>query len=599
MILDYLERRMLSCVIDRWGNLHCMRQEPKSEIETASVADSGGLQGHRKISCATSHLSASASESSATNCEGAVLPGPEEAPSPDSDVLKTAAAGLFQNVSNEWVSLRKKSILTMPNSTDASDPLEDEHLLPSFNPQWKTEFEETQVHAFRILLMAALVGPPLIYVTYFYLLAEEAARISSDGGWEWATLQWSGYCMVILIAFFIFIFFTVPWGPLQRFSVKYFELLAATAIVLSLTGTFWTTALTELRRSTFHERLNMFDMENSELFQNLTYSIDRSGVFPRADCYDSSAPQTLLSWESFDEPGCSSRLVYGTTVTNFIAIVMFSHVLHLSSKRAIQINVLIQIFCIITCLVVGKHALSMWATLLLIGIAGMVDALHCHLKRQSEMQEFIQTKVHKFASSSQRALLYTLIPANVLDNMRGPEEGVCTEIRHVTMMFCSFDLDVSTKKDFDFLDCVLEALDKSVLYSGMHKYQHVSCGNAHYYIVGCPRIACPFDVEEQSSEYPRHYSVNMIQLGRQLSRIVSKFAAPNRPLHMKIGINCGPVASVVLGKCRRYYCVYGNTGSLFFGPTSTHTFIHTQHPCEHACPGIETNTKPQIIEQHC
>ena len=55
--LDYLERRMLSRVIDHWGNLHCMRQEPKSEIETASVADSVELQGYRKISSATSHLS--------------------------------------------------------------------------------------------------------------------------------------------------------------------------------------------------------------------------------------------------------------------------------------------------------------------------------------------------------------------------------------------------------------------------------------------------------------------------------------------------------------------------------------------------------------
>ena len=583
-----LEWSMLSRAIDHYGNIYSWRPESLSEYSESTGTDS---ESRRVLSAASDvrtsrspgtpcseadevqlHLGKDERGGDVVSADSSCAPSMhDQGEAQPLDVMKTAAAGLFQNVSRQWVDLRRKSVLS--HSTDAFDPVMDELVLPSFNPRWQTEFEETQVHAVQIKLIAACVGLPLIYVTYFYLLAEYADVISAGVGWEWAVLQWSGYCMVILVACSIIVIFSVPWAPLQRFSVKYFELLAGSVIMLSLTGVFWTTAVTELRRSTSHERVNMFNMENSAVFENLTYSMDRSGIFPKAECYDSSTSQTLLSWNSFDEPGCSSRLVYGTTVTYFIAICLFSHVLNLSSRRAIQITVICQVLCIIMCLVVGKHALSMWATLLLMGIAGMVDALHCHLKRGAEAQKFLQTKVQKFASSAQRALLHTLIPPNVLDNMRGPNEGVCTEIHHVTMMFCSFDLDVSTKKDFDFLDCVLEALDKSVLYSGMHKYQHVSCGNAHYYIVGCPRIACPFDVDEQFCEYPRHYSVNMIHLGRQLSRIVSKFAAPNRPLHMKIGINCGPVASVVLGKCRRYYCVYGNTGSPFLRPWRLYPFI--------------------------
>ena len=28
---------------------------------------------------------------------------------------------------------------------------------------------------------------------------------------------------------------------------------------------------------------------------------------------------------------------------------------------------------------------------------------------------------------------------------------------------------------------------------------------------------------------------------------------------MKVGINCGPLAGIVLGKYRRFYCLFGNT----------------------------------------
>jgi len=477
--------------------------------------------------------------------------------------MKTAAGGQWKNVAEAWISLNRMDSLLLkpklPPGTDASDLLEEDLELPSFDPLWKTEFEQTQVHALQIKLIAAFVGPPLAYATYIYLVAEGAHGFS-HGSWIWTALQWGGYCMVVLLAFIVLAVYSIPWAPLRRFSVSNFSFLARSALVCTMTGLFFTSAMTELRRSTFHERVNMYDTNSSSAFENITYSIDRSRFFPQAMCYDSSAPQTLLTWNSFDEPGCSSRLVYGTTITNLVACSMFSSVLNLSLKHSIQITVLVQILFAIIFLTVGKHAGAMWATLVLIGIAGLVDALQCHLRRENEAQEFIALKVQKFGSAQQRKLLHTLIPPNVLENVRGPNQGRCAEIQHVTMMFCSFDFYVSSKADFDFLECVLEALDKSVKYSGMHKYQHVSCGDKHYYIVGCPRIACPYDLAEQLLEYPANYSVNMIQLGRQLTRTTSKFAAPNRPLQMKVGINCGPVASVVLGKCRRFYCVYGNTG---------------------------------------
>lgn len=45
----------------------------------------------------------------------------------------------------------------------------------------------------------------------------------------------------------------------------------------------------------------------------------------------------------------------------------------------------------------------------------------------------------------QKALLHALIPENVLNNMSSPREDLWADIQHTTIMFCSFDLDVTTK----------------------------------------------------------------------------------------------------------------------------------------------------------
>jgi hypothetical protein len=104
----------------------------------------------------------------------------------------------------------------------------------------------------------------------------------------------------------------------------------------------------------------------------------------------------------------------------------------------------------------------------------------------------------------------------------------------------------------------LDGLDKLVEPSGMFKYQHVSTGKNIYYVVSCPRAACPFDMDQQAAEYPGQYCYEMIKLGWNLIEHTELFSRSHE-MKMKVGINCGPLAGIVLGKCRRFYCLLGST----------------------------------------
>ena len=108
----------------------------------------------------------------------------------------------------------------------------------------------------------------------------------------------------------------------------------------------------------------------------------------------------------------------------------------------------------------------------------------------------------------------------------------------------------------------------------MFKYQHGSVGTRFYYVVTCPRVACPFDCEQQQSEYPAQYYCEMIKLGWSLMRYTNDFSRGLRgllgreegghPAKFKVGISCGAVAGIVLGSlgCRPVYCLYGNSLSV-------------------------------------
>jgi len=93
----------------------------------------------------------------------------------------------------------------------------------------------------------------------------------------------------------------------------------------------------------------------------------------------------------------------------------------------------------------------------------------------------------------------------------------------------------------------------------MFKYQYVAQGSQHVYIVTCPRVAEPFNTELQHAQYPPEWCEKLIKVGFELVNVCTIFKKPDgTELSMKIGINSGPVAGGVIGKCRRFYCLFGN-----------------------------------------
>ena len=81
-----------------------------------------------------------------------------------------------------------------------------------------------------------------------------------------------------------------------------------------------------------------------------------------------------------------------------------------------------------------------------------------------------------------------------------------------------------------------------------------------WYIVACPRAACPFDTEEQAKEYPASYTQRMVLLADELQAVARRFkSCTGAPLWLKVGLNSGPVAGAVIGLHRAFYCLYGDT----------------------------------------
>ena len=137
----------------------------------------------------------------------------------------------------------------------------------------------------------------------------------------------------------------------------------------------------ELRRSTFEERFDLRDHGRNNAFRKITYNIDRTSSLPVAECYDDDVVGTLQTWVRFDEPGCCSRLVYGSTQVLFVCVCMFCHVLNLSPRVATVTIFTMQLFYAIISFVVGHHGGTQWATLLLLatGKHGQIDEDSCFI----------------------------------------------------------------------------------------------------------------------------------------------------------------------------------------------------------------------------
>ena len=253
------------------------------------------------------------------------------------------------------------------------------------------------------------------------------------------------------------------------------------------------------------------------------------------------------------------------------------------------ISVLLPSIYLVMCVATGYTNWTTFWTLFLQSVCGILVIILCKCEEKQQKGSFATLQATRFASAVNRDLLHTLIPPNVLNHMEfnnsnnrtdDSDETVQTafEIETCTVMFGMLDYEVRTTNDFDFINTLFAALDQAVELSGMFKYQHVSSGSCHNYIVTCPRVSSPHQDSDKGDTIAVNpidkYFAQMVALGFDLMHITEGIVKPSqdnsstvnqldvcpaRQVGMKVGISSGPAAGVVLGTVRRFYCIYGDT----------------------------------------
>jgi class 3 adenylate cyclase len=212
--------------------------------------------------------------------------------------------------------------------------------------------------------------------------------------------------------------------------------------------------------------------------------------------------------------------------------------------------------------------------------AGVSATFLCRWGTAEAKNNYAKMVAIRFSARTTQILLHTLIPPGVMKKFSPDKDAVCTAqpISTCIVMFCMFDYKVLTRDDFDWIESLVADLDRAVEQSGMFKYQYVSCGTCHNFIVTCPRASMedrPLWRRMSEDVDDDDYHLAMIALGFDLMRTMSNMTrkpsfhdtegiereTPDSAQNsaMKVGLSIGPVAGIVLGSCRRFYCIYGDT----------------------------------------
>ena len=283
-------------------------------------------------------------------------------------------------------------------------------------------------------------------------------------------------------------------------------------------------------------------MDPGDLYHNITYGFRiASNGMPVNNCSDSSPMWTLKKHGDVqDEPGCLSRLGDGNRLGIFMLFCQGCVWARLPPWTAVRLMSLNAISYVATCLAIGFNTTTFVMQLLMFAAGSGATVLQCHLLDRQTKHAFALHKINGFVHQQSHSILCTLIPPNVLAELSksfessestrldlwdsegrrgvGASSEACVEledrrcqplrdavvIEHCTIMFCSLRFSVANVGDFELVSHLLRAYDEAVSESGLFKYQHVAQGSMHYYIVSCPRSACPYDRELNSVVLKQH-----------------------------------------------------------------------------------------------
>jgi class 3 adenylate cyclase len=294
--------------------------------------------------------------------------------------------------------------------------------------------------------------------------------------------------------------------------------------------------------------------------------INYSGSWPVRKCNDSDPLETWTSL-AMRSPfiSCNNSLFSGDVLSKLISISFSTPLLlQFDHKTATYLTIVLGVMFTVAGILLG----SGWGVAfpLTVQLAMGMVAIHCcYVRVNLAKQSFLIVKRTQLTAERNRALIHTFIPQNVLQRLtvqEGPEPDamLSSSIPYCTVMFCCLEpqeeLQVTPTENFvRLMNSIFSQFDEQVEQYGMFKYQHVG----DWYIVACPRAACPFDRQEQEKPYPPQHLANMVLLADALRAIAETHRLRQTPLWLRAGIHSGPLVGAVVGLIKAFYCLYGDT----------------------------------------
>ncbi len=293
--------------------------------------------------------------------------------------------------------------------------------------------------------------------------------------------------------------------------------------------------------------------------------INYSGPWPVRLCNDIDPLETWTSL-AMKSPfiTCNNVMLSGDTLSRLIVFAATPFVFQFESRAAMYFACLLSVIFTVACVLLG----SGWgiAFPLTVQLAVSVTGIHySHIRSNLSRQWFVILKRTQLTAERNRALIQTFIPKNVLQKLELKEylesdAMLSASIPCCTVMFCCLEpqddiQEAPTEDVLRLMNTIFSQFDEQVERFGMFKYQHVG----DWYIVACPRAACPFDTQEQQKPYPTQHLTSMVLLADALRTIAEMHRLRGVPLWLRAGIHYGPLVGAVVGLVKAFYCLYGDT----------------------------------------
>ena len=329
---------------------------------------------------------------------------------------------------------------------------------PIFKTAWEDEYVQSCYNPREMKLVS------LISAIYFlgHFLGTVFWRGTDDvgGGRAWLVVTWLPELVVGLQnGLWVLLLSLKSW---RAFCVPRYNAICTYIIVSSYVATIVPSFVWETRLAKFQTLHPTY----------LHLSIDYASFRPNRTCIQvvQGAGNDLNSLIG-SVMACNSFILSGTSYITYIFWNLLPRICRARTQHAIIVAFSTFVILLVLSIAVGVDRWAI-ATCTLFQLAtGLAVATFCQAGDQRSRDKFAMVKATQFAAEQNRALLYTLIPPNVVrrlathtgDDMLGRDIPLCT------IMFCS----LHSHAPLVTLDKIYAAFDAIVQYHGAFKYQHV------------------------------------------------------------------------------------------------------------------------------